>query len=421
MRVLIVSHAHPEFSPGGTENAAYGLFKSLRDTRGVSAMFVARAPAAAGQAPFVRRHAADGSEVLLRATAKRFRFSQQRVETIEAFRHVLDSFRPTVIHFHHYVELGIELIREARNYSATLPIVLTTHEFEAICHNYGQMVKTGSQELCVAASRSACARCFPEIPADDFYLRERFLRSHLSLVDSFVSPSRFLVERYVAWGLPRERFEVIENGLPADAIRDGPHDGTIRAPRTKFGFFGQIAEHKGLHVLLDAMLRLRDEPDVTSSSVTLSVNGSGLGDRAVEYQTRILTRAERLGSAVRMNGAYTRGDVPKLMHDVDWVVVPSIWWENSPLVIQEAFANGRPVICSGIGGMAEKVSDGVNGIHFQVGDVADLARRMADAATSPGLHERLVAGIPPVLTTDEVGRKHAALYARLLDRRNDQM
>ena len=47
----------------------------------------------------------------------------------------------------------------------------------------------------------------------------------------------------------------------------------------------------------------------------------------------------------------------------NYVVVPSIWWENSPVVIQEAYAARRPVICSGIGGMAEKVIDGVTGLH----------------------------------------------------------
>ena len=63
----------------------------------------------------------------------------------------------------------------------------------------------------------------------------------------------------------------------------------------------------------------------------------------------------------------------QIMADVEWVVVPSIWWENSPLVIQEAFAHGRPVICSDIGGMAEKVADGVSGLHFRVNDPVSLA------------------------------------------------
>jgi hypothetical protein len=72
------------------------------------------------------------------------------------------------------------------------------------------------------------------------------------------------------------------------------------------------------------------------------------------------------------------------MGDVDWVVVPSVWWENSPLVIQEAFQRGRPVICSDIGGMAEKVADGVDGLHFRAGDPEALAATIARAATDPG-------------------------------------
>ena len=76
--------------------------------------------------------------------------------------------------------------------------------------------------------------------------------------------------------------------------------------------------------------------------------------------------------------ATTTSDLPRLMAEVDWVVVPSLWWENSPLVIQEAFLHGRPVICSDIGGMAEKVTDGVNGLHFRAGDRAQPRARDRD-------------------------------------------
>jgi glycosyltransferase involved in cell wall biosynthesis len=68
------------------------------------------------------------------------------------------------------------------------------------------------------------------------------------------------------------------------------------------------------------------------------------------------------------------------MSRCDWVVIPSIWWENSPVVIQEAALAGRPVLCSRIGGMAEKVQDGVTGLHFEAGSVADLAGRIEQIA-----------------------------------------
>ena len=77
----------------------------------------------------------------------------------------------------------------------------------------------------------------------------------------------------------------------------------------------------------------------------------------------------------------------KLLGAVDWVITPSIWWENAPLVIQEAFQQRRPVICSDIGGMAEAVTNGHDGLHFRTGDSADLARVMRRAMTESSLWE----------------------------------
>ena len=96
---------------------------------------------------------------------------------------------------------------------------------------------------------------------------------------------------------------------------------------------------------------------------------------------------------MRWVGSYEQTELAQRMDKVDWVVVPSIWWENSPMVIQEAFANGKPVICAGIGGMAEKVRDGVDGLHFEVRNPFDLAETMIRAAVEPGLWQKLKANI----------------------------
>jgi glycosyltransferase involved in cell wall biosynthesis len=94
------------------------------------------------------------------------------------------------------------------------------------------------------------------------------------------------------------------------------------------------------------------------------------------------------------------------MRSVDAVLVPSIWWENSPLVIQEALASRRPIICSDIGGMAEKVRDGIDGCHFRAGDPRALAELLASLSRAP---ERLQAmqatiGRPPSIaeTTSQI-------------------
>ncbi len=109
-----------------------------------------------------------------------------------------------------------------------------------------------------------------------------------------------------------------------------------------------------------------------------------------------------------------------LLSRVDCVVVPSVWWENSPLVIQEAFLAGVPVICSNIGGMAEKVKDRVNGLHFAVGDHFDLLDRILELAGSPELYARLVQGIPEILSDHEMARRFSVIYDGLLRARLDR-
>lgn len=103
------------------------------------------------------------------------------------------------------------------------------------------------------------------------------------------------------------------------------------------------------------------------------------------------------------------------MRNVAWMVIPSVWWENSPLVIQEAFMHRRPVICSNIGGMAEKVDDGVNGLHFRVGDAADLAATLHRATGSQALWKRLREGIPSVYTITQAVEAHRSIYRSLLE------
>ncbi len=96
--------------------------------------------------------------------------------------------------------------------------------------------------------------------------------------------------------------------------------------------------------------------------------------------------------------------------------MPSIWWENSPVVIQEAFLHRRPLIVSGIGGMAEKVRDDADGLHFRVGSPESLADRFCRALSEEHLWSRLAAAAPPPPDLGAFASEHLALYRELGDR-----
>jgi len=124
------------------------------------------------------------------------------------------------------------------------------------------------------------------------------------------------------------------------------------------------------------------------------------------------------GRRVRFFGSYKSAELPRLMRDIDWVVVPSTWWENSPVVIQEAFLHGRPLITSDIGGMAEKVRHNVNGLHFRAGSAESLVDRMVEALRNREVWDRLRARIPQPISHIAAAEQHLALYRELMAKRS---
>lgn len=406
MRILILGHGHPRFSKGGAELAAHALFRGFDALPAHDAWFVARAP---DQQRFAGAHdvmAIAPREYLVRGEADAMGLhASVRLDEAGDFAALLRAIDPDVIHFHHYLHLGIELIRLVRRTCPKSRIVLTLHEFIALCANQGQMVKTDGR-LCYRSNPLDCHGCFPERPVSEFFLRERYLKSFFGLVDCFIAPSRFLAQRYLDWGLPGERLHVQEN-LIADGPRLPPRPLTEGETRGRFAYFGQLTPYKGLDLLLDAFVRLPK----SVKDISLEIYGGGLERYDEAFQRRIHERLAANAKRVRWHGPYEPEELADLMAGIDWVVMSSIWWENSPLVIQEAFRLGRPVICPNLGGMAEKVAHDVSGLHFRARDPVDLAQTLRRAATEPGLWERLAGRLPLPPAPASVIEAHLALYS----------
>jgi glycosyltransferase involved in cell wall biosynthesis len=418
-RVLIVSHGHPSYSLGGAEIAAYNLHKGLNKIGGAESRFLARVghPIVRHSGTALMSLRQKGGDILYHADEyDHFLISNRGTEELERdFVRVLRDLKPDVVHFHHFIGLGLETIYSVRSALPDCVIVVTFHEFLSICHHHGQMVKTGGAKLCHRASPSDCNACFPEISPARFLRREHFVRGLLEVADFFVSPSQFLVDRYVDWGLDRSRFIIIENGLdiaqPTPARELASSGRNRKARRSRFAYFGQITQFKGVDILLDAVTRIPDS--VWGDDAQLMIFGGNLERQPKPFQDKIEKLVERAGNRARFYGSYQNSEMPRLMRSVDWTIIPSIWWENSPIVIQESFFHGRPMICSNIGGMAEKITDGIDGLHFRVGSSEDLVDRMTKALTTPELWERLREGISRPISYEECARQHLDLYCSL--------
>lgn len=404
-RILVMAHAHPDFSLGGGELAAYNLFKAYQQEAAVEeAWFLGRADRGRGAtgAISLRR---PNEYLWEQAVHDWHRMKAVHQESLTTwFADLIRALKPTVVHTHHYAHLGLEYLRVIKQVDPSIRIVMTLHEYMAICRNNGQMIKTGSFRLCSRESLDDCRQCFPEQTAEDFWLRKHYFQSHFDLVDQFISPSEFLRQRYIAWGLPLERIAVIENGQSPEAVLP-PRVLAQGETRNRFAFFGQINPYKGLDVLLQALQEMSKEE---RKKIVLEVHGANLEWQPAEYREKVEKLREPLikQGVVQWVGPYQPHELRGRMAGVDWVMVPSIWWENSPMVIQEAFVCGRPLMASDIGGMAEKVRHGVDGISVPAGNVLQWRAALLEASGYVEQWDRLRSGISKPLTYAGCAAQH---------------
>ncbi len=379
-RCLIIAHGHPELSAGGAERAAYAEFDQFRRGGKIIPLFVARAePKQIGHSAPFRTMLGRADEILA---------SPPSVDTLTLLSHdprrlgeLLDELvrlhAPTVAHVQHFAFWGVDVIDLLRRRG--LRVILTLHEFLLMCHRDGQMLTT-QQRLCRNAAPIACANCFPDISAGQFFVRKKIILKHMANVDSFIAPSEFLAERFISWGIDAAKVHVIDNPLDQQQIDQAIELAESRIssssesmPRIKLGYFGQITPYKGLGVLLKAV-EIVDHNH--KGVVSLVINGAMAPGLSNATREEIEASLRRLRHVIEWRGPYDPSETLSLMRQVDTVVVPSIWWENSPVVIQEARLAMRPVLCSDIGGMREKAV-GVEGSRlFRTGSAQDLAAQI---------------------------------------------
>jgi glycosyltransferase involved in cell wall biosynthesis len=418
LKVLLISVRHPELVRGGGQLCCYELFHGLQAEPDVEPYFLA--PTDRGYPALYKPDACitgfdqQESEFLYLSTAYDYLWHRTTSPRhVAAFVDLLETLRPDVVHFQHFLFLGIDFLSLTRRVLPQCRIVFTFHEYLTMCQADGHMVRRTDGSLCEQPSSVRCHQCFPDRSPGDFLLRKLWFQRHLSVVDAFACACRFQIEHHVAWGIDPDKIFHVPNGEIDQA--HGVLPPVAEGPKNRFGFFGRLVDAKGVHVILRAVQALRSQ-GFTDFVVELNGDNLHFATPAIRQEIEaFLAEEEQRPPAERIvfnNGSYQADQIGTRMNRIDWSLVPSIWWEAFGLVISEAWMFRKPIICSNVGGMAERITHDVDGLHFQVGDSRALAAAIRRACTEPGLWERLSAATPQPPSRADVVKGYRALYER---------
>lgn len=357
----------------------------------------------------------------------------------DIFAALIADWTPDLVHLISGYLLGTAPLRAAQAYN--VPTVVTLTDFWFLCPTI-QLLK-GDGSLCEGPETLECVRClqdnrrviraiderapqvmqaFWQTASDLPILGTRFgvqplvdvlnrrqveLMRALAQADSLLAVTHFLAEMYVKNGLDSPNLIVKPNGLELDKFDAYPPRAAT--DEIVFGYMGQISPIKGVDILLRAFQRLRE----ANPNQHLHLMLYGKLNAEPSYANK-LARLTGGGSSVIFAGTYEHARALELLANMDALVVPSTWYENAPIVIQEAFAAGTPVIGTNVGGISELVTHGENGLLFARGDAADLARMMQRMIDEPQLVKQLRANIPPTRTYPQDMAELMEVYMRVL-------
>jgi glycosyltransferase involved in cell wall biosynthesis len=443
MRILLVSHFFPPTHTAGTENYTLGLAQTLLE-RGHQVEVICAEDWDKGKAywngitqdvycgvPVHRVHlnwakAGNPNEVL---------FDSQRAEAW--FGQFLQASRPDVAHITSTYSLGVGMLRALKQ--AKIPQVLTLMDFWFLCPR--TILLRGDGQLCNGQTTPwECQQCLLDgshifhrtqsllskkaqsvlwggvshvgalgrLPgargmALDMKWRKTEMKQALELSDVVLSHSRFVMDTFFQAGFSRQ-ITHIPYGI--DLRWAANYQGKSPSNVIRFGYLGQIKAMKGVHYLVEAFqhpsLQQRARLDIWGNLAQDPLFVEGLRSLIGESQ------------AIALRGHFQRHRLAEILAEIDVLVVPSVWYENAPLVIQEAFATNTPVIATNLGGMAEAVRNDINGLLFERGNVTDLRSQLYRIVDEPGLLERLRSGIMAVKKVDEEVTELEAIYNSLV-------
>lgn len=359
MRILQVNKFF--YIRGGAERYFFDLSKLLTD-RGHTVIHFSMADAKNFSSPFSRYF------------VRRLDFSQKEnlARSLQKFGHLIYSFeakkkieqlikktRPDLVHLHNITTyLSPSILSVFKKYH--LPVVQTLHDYQLICPNYRLYVNGEICERCRVHKyfQAIFHRCVQHSwsmsAAGCLMMYCHWIGGvYKKSVNLFLAPSKFLAIKFKEWQFGGSivnvpYFVALENYQPCFEAGD------------YIIYFGRLSREKGIFTLLKAMKNLE--------KVSLKI--VGVGPETENCKLQIVN--SKLHQRVELLGYRQTEDLQNLIRKARFVVAPSEWYENSPLVILEAMALGKAVVASKIGGIPELVQEHETGLLFQPGNQAEL-------------------------------------------------
>ncbi len=356
------------------------------------------------------------------------------------FRDFLRRERPDIVHFFHLSRLSASPIDVCRELG--VPTVFTPTDFWLICPTIqlrlpDNSVCAGPDENGVNCLRHMVAiRQSPKINAalsilpdwlvamliliirkgpniKNRYLalaralsaRHEFLQVRMNRIGKVAIPTQIMLSKLTQNGLEIRRTASIPFGLNLAYLQKAkrPKPGK----KLRLGFIGTIYEHKGVHVLVEAVRLLAGEP------VELKIYGDV--NQFPEYVEKLKKMAQE-DPRIMFCGTFPNQKIGAIFSGLDVLVAPSLWHENAPLVIYSAQAVGCPVIASNMAGMSEIIEHEKNGLLFEAGNALELATAIETLLDNRGLLQKLSGSARKPLSIQEYALKLLEIYDDLIQK-----
>lgn len=318
----------------------------------------------------------------------------QHDEVDRCFKELLDKLHPDIVHLGHLNHLSTSLVNSI--YETDIPIVYTLHDYWLMCPR-GQFLQRNSKEpwaLCEGQENKKCAQsCFTGFfsdcanqDADVEYWTQWVARRMKSMsdivdkVDQFIAPSQYLLSRFrEEFFIPDDKLIYLDYGFNLDRLKNRQR---ISGELFTFGYIGTHIPAKGIQDLIRAFA-------LVEGDCLLRIWGR-VRDETSNLRTIISAFPPQVRDRIEWKSEYRNQEiVSDVFNHVDALVVPSIWVENSPLVIHEALQVKVPVITANVGGMAEYIQHDVNGLLFQHRNFLSLAKQMQKLVLNPTYAKKL--------------------------------